>query len=664
MKNNSIKKHIIIVTIFIVSIPVIILGVFACTSNSYSATNMAESSMHEAAKLAADRVQWELETFLVITKEAGCNTELANANTSDKRRQEIIDLKVLQYGMQRGCYINKDGMGINGIDYSDRDYFKNAMNGKSTVTEPMLAKSTGKMAVIIAAPVWDNGVAGKKAVGCVYFVPDENFLNDIMAGISVSENGTAYMIDKNGNTIADTDPQVVIDGENIEKTAAEDTTGSKGYAALADVHAKMRNGETGFADYTFSGVREFISYAPIEGTDGWSLAVCAPASDFLRTTYICFGIAISLTVIAIVISAINSTRMGNNIGNPIKLCTERIEKLSQGDLSSPVPEIDTRDETRVLADATRKLVYDFNSIIGDIGKVLTSMANGNFDVRSEVEEEVYCGDFHVLIESVRNINHRLSDTLTRINNSAEQVSGGSEQVSGGAQALSQGATEQASSIEELSATINTISDRITENSESCIDGKRLVDETAKYISTATDDMNRLTGAMDDIGKASGEISQIIKAIEDIAFQTNILALNAAVEAARAGEAGKGFAVVADEVRNLASKSSDAAHETALLIEKAITAINNGTNIASETAQAVTTVSRHAEEVHMLMNKIAEASAVQADMVKQVTVGMEQISGVVQTNSATAEESAAASEELSGQANMLKQLVGGFKLRRN
>ena len=566
--------------------------------------------------------------------------------------------------MQRGCYINKDGMGTNGIDYSDRDYFKNAMNGKSTVTEPMLAKSTGKMAVIIAAPVWDNGVAGKKAVGCVYFVPDENFLNDIMAGISVSENGTAYMIDKNGNTIADIDPQVIIDGENIEKTAAEDTTGSKGYAALADVHAKMRNGETGFADYTFSGVREFISYAPIEGTDGWSLAVCAPASDFLRITYICFGITIVLTVISITISVINSTRMGNNIGNPIRLCTDRIEKLSRGDLSSPVPEINTKDETKVLADATRKLVYDFNSIIGDIGKVLTSMANGNFDVRSEVEEEVYCGDFHVLIESVRNINHRLSDTLTRINNSAEQVSGGSEQVSGGAQALSQGATEQASSIEELSATINTISDRITENSESCADGKRLVDETARYIGTATDDMKRLTEAMDDIAKASGEISQIIKAIEDIAFQTNILALNAAVEAARAGEAGKGFAVVADEVRNLASKSSEAAHETALLIEKAISAIDNGTNITSETAQAVTTVSQHAEEVHVLMNKIAEASAVQADMVKQVTVGMEQISGVVQTNSATAEESAAASEELSGQANMLKQLVGGFKLRRN
>lgn len=660
MQWKSIEKHIIIVTIIIVAIPLFILGAFACLSNSYASRNLAEDSMYEAVLLAAQRVEWELDAFMVIANEAGCNEELASANTSDDRRQEIIDTKVLQYGMQRGCYINKDGMGVNGIDYSDRDYFKNAMNGKTTITEPMLAKSTGKMAVIVAAPVWENGVAGSKAVGCVYFVPDEDFLNDIMTTISVSENSEAYIIDRNGNTIADIDPQAVIDGENIGQLAQEDNK----YASLAGIHEKMRNGESDFSIYSFSGKRHFISYTPIGGiSSGWALALCAPEDDFMDTTYFCIVIAVALTVIAILISVVSSTKMGKRIGDPISLCTERIKRLAEGDLSSPVPQIDAKDETGILSAATNKLVNDMNSIIGDIGRILSSMANGNFNVHSEVDDEVYSGDFHVLIDSVREINHRLSDALNRINTSAEQVSGGSEQVSGGAQALSQGATEQASSIEELSATINTISDRITENSESCADGKRLVDKTVKYIGTATDDMNRLTGAMDDIGKASGEISKIIKAIEDIAFQTNILALNAAVEAARAGEAGKGFAVVADEVRNLASKSSEAAHETALLIEKAIEAVENGTSIAAETAKAVSEVSQQSVEVHMLMNKIAEASAVQADMVKQVTVGMEQISGVVQTNSATAEESAAASEELSGQANMLKQLVGGFKLKK-
>ncbi len=661
---KSIKRHIITSTIIIVSIPLIILGFFAALSNSYSSSSMAESSMHEAAELAASRVEWEIEAFKVVADETGCNVEIADSSVSSERKQELIDQRVDQYELDRGCFIDGNGMGINGIDYSDRDYFKAAMKGNTTVTEPMLAKSTGALSIIIAAPVWENGLPDTTVVGCVYFVPDDNFLNDIMSQITVSENSAAYIIDQNGNTIADIDPQVVIDGENIEELAKEDTKNKEGYATLAAAHEKMRKGETGFAEYTLHGEKKFLSYAPINQTNGWSIAVYAPANDFMSITYTCIVIVVILTVVAIAISVFSSTRMGRNIGNPIKLCTDRIEKLANGDLTSPVPEINTDDETKILADATGKLVKDLNMIIGDIGRILSSMADGNFDVRTDIGSECYSGDFHVLIDSAREINHRLSDTLNRINTSAAQVSGGSDQVSGGAQALSQGATEQASSIEELSATINTISDRISENSESCLNGKMLVDETVSYIGAATDDMNRLTEAMEEISRASGEISQIIQAIEDISFQTNILALNAAVEAARAGEAGKGFAVVADEVRNLASKSSDAARETALLIEKSIAAVDNGTKIAAETAKAVTEVSQRSDQVNSLMNKIAEASGVQADMVKQVTVGMEQISGVVQTNSATAEESAAASEELSGQANMLKQLVGGFKLRRN
>ena len=658
MKIKTIKKHIILVTLLIVLIPLIIMGFLCCLSTGYATLELAAESMMKSAELAGQRVQWELESFIVATEEVGCNAELANANTTDKRKQEIIDMKVLQYGMDRGCVIDRNGLGSNGIDYSDREYFKNAMNGKTTVTEPMIAKSTGKMAVIVAAPLWDNGVAGKKAVGCVYFVPHEEFLNDIVRDLTVSENSVAYVLGKSGVVIADNDSEAVTNQQSYIAMAEE----NKGYIELADVHQKMLAGEEGSDTIKINGQYNLIGYAPIEGTDGWSIAVSAPSMDFLKTTVTFIFVTIGVLLIFALICSVNSAKMGKRIGDPVAQCTERLRLLSEGDLSSPVPHVKTNDETKILAEATERLVGDMNSIIGDIGRMLGSMANGDFNVSSSCGEDVYRGDFHVLIESVSEINHKLSSTLSQINTSADQVSNGSDQVSGGAQSLSQGATEQASSIEELASTIHTISDKVNDTAENCINGKNLTEESAGYISEATECMGRLTDAMHDISDASNEISRIIKAIEDIAFQTNILALNAAVEAARAGDAGKGFAVVADEVRNLASKSSEAAKETTVLIERAIAAVENGTGITEQTARAVSDVADRSEKVRDIVAQIADASTVQSDMIAQVTQGMEQISGVVQTNSATAEESAAASEELSGQALMLKKLVGGFKLR--
>lgn len=374
----------------------------------------------------------------------------------------------------------------------------------------------------------------------------------------------------------------------------------------------------------------------------------------------CFYILVALSIVALIITIVLSLYITRSLTRPISEIEAAANKIVSGDLNTSIEYV-SKDELGSLSESMRRLCAMFRGMIADLGGGLSAIGHGDFTVDTSARE-LYIGDFESLLHSMYEIMERLSDTLAQINRAADQVSSGSEQVSSGSQALSQGATEQASSIEELSATINDISNQIQTTAQGAQDANQKVDYVADEINASNAQMQQLIGAMGDISLKSNEIGKIIKTIEDIAFQTNILALNAAVEAARAGAAGKGFAVVADEVRNLASKSAEAAKNTTALIEGSISAVENGTRLADETAQSLTRVVNGAGEVVTIVGKIAQAANEQAGSIAQVTTGVDQISSVIQTNSATAEESAAASEELTGQSGMLKELVGKFKLR--
>lgn len=373
-------------------------------------------------------------------------------------------------------------------------------------------------------------------------------------------------------------------------------------------------------------------------------------------TYSLLGLAAAVLVFTLIL-CIYLTSM---ITRPIRELEASAGKIVAGDFNMDI-KYHSKDELGGLADAFREMAGILEDIIMDASRLLSEMADGNFDVRTNAENR-YVGEFQGLLLSIRKQNRGLSGTLSQINSSADQVSAGASQVSYGAQALSQGATEQAASVQELAATISGISQQVKETAENAQTARSQSNSAGDKVEECNRQMQDMTKAMEEITRTSNEIGKIIKTIEDIAFQTNILALNAAVEASRAGTAGKGFAVVADEVRNLASKSAEASKDTSDLIENVIGAVSQGTNITNATAKSLVQVVEEVRAASSTVDKIANAAESQAGAVEQVSVGVDQISSVVQTNSATAVESAAASEELSSQAEVLKNLVAKFILR--
>jgi len=401
-----------------------------------------------------------------------------------------------------------------------------------------------------------------------------------------------------------------------------------------------------------SAFNEIITY----NSKGSNDAAEESSSLYKTATYMMTAVIIAIIFVGVIFSFV--------IVRLIKIPISEIEnaaiKMAEGDLDVEIS-YTAKDELGVLAAQVRRLLRKLQVILDDENKFLAKMAEGDFTVDSICEEE-YTGGFHPLLVSFRSIAEKLNDTMLQISQSASQVANEAEEVSSGAQTLAQGSTEQASSVEELAATINEISNRVNQNAENA----RQVNYTAGSVSTkmnvSNEKMQQMMQAMGDISNCSSEIGKIIKTIEDIAFQTNILALNAAVEAARAGSAGKGFAVVADEVRSLASKSAEASKDTAALIENSLKAVENGTQIADETAQSLVLAVNDVNEMTGIIGQISEASSNQADAISQIMMGIDQISSVVQTNSATAEESAAASQEMSSQSQLMKSLVEKFKLK--
>ena len=653
---KSIRIKINLCMILTVLVGLVASGASSIALNYNNTMSTVEQMMSQTAVQAAGRAQQELEVYKNFVMEVGCIPQLSDPEVPVEEKQAIIDGRVSMHDFQRGNIVGADGISIfDGNDYSDREYVRQAMEGNTFVSEPLISKITGELSIMVAAPLYSEGDQTKPIVGVVYFVPHETFLNEIVSAIQVGENSRAYMINKSGDTIADITLDTIT-VQNIETEAQSDPS----LQELAAIHAQMRQGKNGFGSYTSGENKMFAAYAPVLDTDGWSIAVTAPQINYLASTRDVMVINIIVIIITICISVVVALLLAINIGKPMKACVNRMKLLVEGDLETPMPKITNKDETGMLVRSTEALVTGLRTVINDISYLLNEMANQNLDVHTK-HEEVYVGNFQNILHSMRNMKVELNDAMRQVNHSAEEVANASSQLSSSAQTLSQGTTQQASSVQELAARISVISEEVKSTASGALEVRRQTHQAGEEVHLCNQEMQNLVEAMEKIRRSSEEIEKILKTRDDIAFQTNILALNAAVEAARAGSAGKGFAIVAEEVRNLAGKSAQAAQNTSELIANSTEAVHRGTEIAQNTANVLLGVVNSIQSMVDAIDQIAVVSNEQSESVGQVSEGINQISEVVQNNSATAEEGAAASEQLSAEAACLKELVGQFTL---
>lgn len=406
-------------------------------------------------------------------------------------------------------------------------------------------------------------------------------------------------------------------------------------------------------DEIYSGMRDLMNTKVTEGDH---------LADTLSVVTLIFIIIITVIIIvSILVSSKMGASIAKGISKPLVALENRLSTFAQGNLHDPFPEeVKSNDEVASIAATSTKMAETLNAVITDVGVLMEGMANGDYTIQSEHSDK-YVGDFEQLLTAMRGMRDAMVHTIQMIGEASSQVSAGSMNLAESSQSMAEGATEQAGAVQQLQATITDI----TSNIEQSADQAQIAyDQAKQYAAEAEDssaEMKAMVDAMARIDETSKKIGNIISEIEDIASQTNLLSLNASIEAARAGEAGRGFAVVADQIRQLAEQTTKSAVDTRDLIEGALQEIAEGNAAADHAAESIGNVVNGIQQIAESSKHISDVAKTQANAMDQAEQGVNQISEVVQSNSASAEETSATSQELSAQATSLDELVGKFIL---
>lgn len=654
---NSITKEILMISIITLIITIAITLSFTIINFNKMITEVSKDKASTSIKYVGKEIHSVKNIVEEYASEISSNQVIIDSS-KNKNKNDIQaylnDLKGGAEDIRNFTVTDADGKIVastntaakQGQDLSNNPLIKAALSGKYGSD---IGRGTSEyFAIIAVSPIYDNN----KVTGLVladYNIESTEFVDNIKSFIN--SEITIFENDVRVNTT------ITQDGERL--------TGTKLDSDIAESVITNKQEYTGKADVL--GKPYITSYRPILSFDGKVVGVLFAGNDYsVVEKQIFYEIILIIIICVLSIAAsifILQKYFRRKVKKPLDSVVAAAEAIETGEINEDIinslNQITENDEIGSLARSMEGAVKSFSLLSENISGYKNAIINHDLTYTSDSSGQ--SGIYLTIAGIVDTLFSELRNILIEMNHASEGIDAGAEHVSSAAQILAQGATEQASSTEEIAATISDISGQVKTEALNAADASRLSDETGKEVLKSSQYMNDMMKAMEEISHASKEIEKIIKTIDDIAFQTNILALNAAVEAARAGLAGKGFSVVADEVRNLASKSAEAAKGTTLLIESAVSAVQKGYQIAIDTESSLKSAVDITDKTNTLINEIAEASLKQSDSIYQVNIGVEQISGVVQANSATAEEIAASSEELSGQANSLRELVGIYKL---
>lgn len=628
----------------VVLVIVATIGIVTYNKNVEMGTADAKKTMQISAELAAKEIEGKLSDFKNMAQASGYDSVLASSGQDDVVANHIDNLAE-NYEFTSGNILTIDGVSRkDGTDFSDRDYVKEALAGNVNISDLTLSKYTGNYGFSVASPVYDkNGEIN----GVVYFRMDVDFMSKILDQIVISEGSYTYLVDGNGMVIVHPDESLI--GEyNI--TDAENGMGSVSDMILSQT--------SGAGAYDNNGTEYLCGYSPVAGTNGWTIVVTAPKNDFMGATYDTMKTLLVVDVVALVVALVLAVFFAGSIGEAAHQVSLALASLSEGNLNHEIKPGMRTDEIGQLQNSARELQQTFKKIINETNKILGGMAD--YDLTQPAMNS-YPGDFNQLSDSVNQIRVILQRLIKEVQESAYSVGTSSRELTNAADSLASGSVTQASSINQLVSNVEDMAECIARNSESEEQVQQRLQKLDALIIDGNHKMEQLCEAVNQIENMSSGIQNIIGTIESIAFQINILALNASVEAARVGESGLGFAVVADEVGNLATKTTESSKQTAEMVTDCLNKIEGAMHCADSASKCLRDIVENSEQISKAFKDISIDTKEQADKSSHIKLEISNISDVVQVNSATAEETAAATEELSEQAKNLTQLISKFRV---